>query len=507
MGLSDATSHVVWGIVVLSVLGMGAGTAFQQAETLDEARRAAEDQRLSRLMAARLPTGTFCYADVPDEVRFTGVNRGSLSIDVSKVALVIDGVPASVGEGVWSPSETRVLTVGGIVAEPDRVMLALPGGDLAYAEKTTCPVLTSIVVTPDPASLAIGEGRSFTAVGYDQFGVLFNGEPYTWSTAAGGLVTTSPSTVTLTAGNVSGTFTLTATSGTVNGSADVTIRPDAPSSIDVTPGIAGVGAGGTAAFTAVATDAYGNVNATATISWSTNAGSITSGGVLTAQTTPAAGRNVTATTGAISDNATVDVVAAAVDTVTVAPAAPTLYLNRTQQFTATLRDQYGNVNSTAAVSWTATGGGVTSSGLFTAPSTAGSVTVTATSNGKTGIATVAVKREVHVDAMATYKDGVAASSFRKGVDTVEVRVTIKDMNGTLVQGANVTVQLIDANQQVAATLNGISDASGIASVSYAIPSSAPRPDWTANVTNVTGAELVYNSAANVVSSVGFTVTT
>jgi hypothetical protein len=66
--------------------------------------------------------------------------------------------------------------------------------------------------------------------------------------------------------------------------------------------------------------------------------------------------------------------------IAVTPASATLNVNTTQQFTATARDQFGAAMSPQpAVSWTvASGGGtVSSSGLFTAPATAGSATVRA----------------------------------------------------------------------------------------------------------------------------------
>ncbi len=60
-------------------------------------------------------------------------------------------------------------------------------------------------------------------------------------------------------------------------------------------------------------------------------------------------------------------------TVTVSPAQP-MATGGSQQFTATVTG-----TSNTAVTWTASGGTVTSAGLFTAPAAAGSYTITATS--------------------------------------------------------------------------------------------------------------------------------
>ena len=64
--------------------------------------------------------------------------------------------------------------------------------------------------------------------------------------------------------------------------------------------------------------------------------------------------------------------------VSISPAAVSLLTGGTQQFTATVT---GTTNTT--VTWTSTGGAVTSKGLFTAPSTTGSYTVKATSAADT----------------------------------------------------------------------------------------------------------------------------
>lgn len=362
----------------------------------------------------------------------------------------------------------------------------------------------TITVSPEGAGVRAGTTQQYTAVAIDQYGNVNATAPIVWTTNAGSISATGLLTAQTTAQNGR---TVTATWNAVSDSALVDVWPDAPTSVVVSPDPRGVPAGGSATFTATVRDQYNNLNTTATIAWTTNAGTITSGGVLTAQTTAQTGRSVTATTNGVSDSATVDVYAAATSTITVSPSSATVYLNRTQQFTATARDVYGNVNASVAIAWSATSGSITSGGLYTAPSTAGSVTVTATGDGVQGTASVSVRREVHVDAMATYKSGAASSTYRKGVDTVEVRTTVLDHENALVAGgASVTIEFVDSDGVVRHTASGTTSASGIASASYALPSSAKAGVWTARVTIISGTNLVYNSAANVVTSVTFTVT-
>ena len=79
--------------------------------------------------------------------------------------------------------------------------------------------------------------------------------------------------------------------------------------------------------------------------------------------------------------------------IVVSPASATVNTSATQQFTATARDQFAtNLATQPTFTWTVSGGGtINSSGLFTAGSTAGGpYTVTATSGGVSGTASVTV---------------------------------------------------------------------------------------------------------------------
>jgi parallel beta-helix repeat protein len=78
-----------------------------------------------------------------------------------------------------------------------------------------------------------------------------------------------------------------------------------------------------------------------------------------------------------------------VATVTVSPSSVTLAPGQTASFTATARDAQGNP-VTASLTWTATGGAITSSGAYTAGSSAGSVTVQASAGSVSGTAAVLV---------------------------------------------------------------------------------------------------------------------
>lgn len=173
----------------------------------------------------------------------------------------------------------------------------------------TAGSLATITVTPNP-TLQIGETQQFTAVGMDAFGNVVAIAPV-WST------TNPPGTIDagtglFTAGNTTGTYnaSVTATSGTISGTADVTVIAGALLTIAVTPNPVTVEIGEQQQFTAVGRDAGGNVVPITPV-WSTidPPGTIDAGsGLFTAGiTTGVYDSSVRATQGTIFGTATVTV--------------------------------------------------------------------------------------------------------------------------------------------------------------------------------------------------------
>ncbi|HUG40915.1 MAG TPA: hypothetical protein VMM12_10535, partial [Longimicrobiales bacterium] len=177
--------------------------------------------------------------------------------------------------------------------------------------------LTTIEVTPNPVTLEIGAEQQFTAVGRDAFGNIVAITPV-WST------TDPPGTIDagtglFTAGNTTGTFdnSVRATSGSIFGTATVTVIAGPLATIEVTPNPVTLETGAQQQFTAVGRDAGGNVVPITPV-WSTTdpPGTIdASTGLFTAgNTTGTFDNSVRATSGSIFGTATVTV------TLTAAPA-------------------------------------------------------------------------------------------------------------------------------------------------------------------------------------------
>jgi len=264
-------------------------------------------------------------------------------------------------------------------------------------------VLTRITVTPNTASIQVGQTQSFGASGEDQFNQAMPVAPV-WTVTGGKTIS---STGLFEAGaTAGGPFTVTATSGGRSGTASisVTAAPNTAPTVATPASASPNPVTGTTVNLSVLGSDDGGVDALA-YTWATT-GTPPASVTFSANNTNAA-RNTTATftragtysftvtirdaqglTVTSSVNATVN---ATLTTVTVAPTAASVLVGQTQAFTAAGRDQF-NQAMTISPAWTVSGGGsISSAGLFTAGSTAGGpFIVTATSNGRSGTASVSV---------------------------------------------------------------------------------------------------------------------
>ncbi len=190
-------------------------------------------------------------------------------------------------------------------------------------------------------------------------------------------------------------------------------------SVSVTPSLAAPAAGTKTQFAA----SVQGVATNKSVTWSASVGSITAGGLFTAPPPGSTGL-VTATSVADpSKSATVPVSVAGtssqsqtgtVSSVTVSPATAKSATSGTLQFTA---DVLGTA-SNKGVTWKASSGTVSASGMFTAPSKAGSASVTATSVADP---TKAATATVTVNAISTPppSDSPSIKSFAASPVTVQ----------------------------------------------------------------------------------------
>ena len=510
MGLVGTATRAIWLFAAVSVMGSVVALSLDLLAT-DVAMTTLDGPAAARL-DARLDDAIFCFDPGLAQVEASVLNVGG-PIDITNTTVLVDGVPDSgtttsvdgIGETpVWPPGDVARFTFDA-ATEPERVLLVTPEGISIVILAGTCPVLTTAVISPSSASVVAGEQLAFEVQGYDQFGEPIDGYTFAWSTNGGSVATVDDTTGLLTASTTAATGrTITATAGLVTATAAFDIIPDDPASVTVAPSPATVPAGGTQAFTATVRDQYGNAIPGAPVAWTTNTGTISSAGVLTAPTAPASGRTVTATTtGGVSGTASVTIVPGALSSITVTPPSVGMLTGTRLTFTAQGYDQYGNARTGDTFTWTTTGGTITSGGNLTAPSTTGTVTVRATSGSVQGASTVTVTKQTHVSAMATYSGNTPQTVFAKGT-TVTTRVTIVDHANLPVSGATVNIEIRDPSNGLRCNCSAVTNASGVATITYNLPNANLQGQWSIRTTLVTLSGTSYVPSANVVTTINFT---
>ncbi len=222
-----------------------------------------------------------------------------------------------------------------------------------------------------------------------------------WSSSSQGVATISSGG--LATGTGVGTTTVAASSGTVSGSTTLTVTTAALVSIAVTPGNPSIALGTHQQFTATGTYTDGStLNLTGSVAWNSSVPAVatvsnTPPNIGLAASVSTGQTMITASSGPINGSTTLTVAPAALLSITVTPAVPTIPLGSTKQFTATGSYTDGSTqNITGTVTWTSNTLAVATisnaagmNGLATSVGT-GQTTITATLGSITGSTTLTV---------------------------------------------------------------------------------------------------------------------
>ncbi len=281
---------------------------------------------------------------------------------------------------------------------------ALVAGAVIACEKVVNPsspgsTVSQLVVSPKVVTLQQDQLQDFMAVAFTPTGDTAQ-ISVTWSVTGGTLVDTSSQGGRHYGhyrGSACGSFKVAGTShpGQKSDTGNVTVTCTQPSiaSVVVSPASASVPVGQTLQLTGTPEDANGNPLSGRTISWSSGnsaVATVNGNGLVTG--VAAGATTITATSEGTSGTAAVTVTSVPVASVTVSPATVSLQPGQTQQLTATPKDAGGNALSGRMVTWASGSTAVATvsgSGLVSGVA-AGSATITATSEGKSGSASVTV---------------------------------------------------------------------------------------------------------------------
>ena len=356
-------------------------------------------------------------------------------------SVTVDGLmTAGTRAGAYDPGVTVTAALGGVSRTADAVLIIEPG-PLDHVEMELAEV-----------TLAAGGQHDFSAKAKDEFDNTISGLTFTWSVSlqtGGGTIDANNGL--FTAGTTSGTFGSTVkvevTQGAVTrtATASVTISASSLGSVAIDQAAATLEVTQQLQFSATALDTFGNAILGLIFTFSSDglAGQVTSGGLFTSGTTVGTFDGtvtVEATLGAVTrtGSATVTVTHGPVNSVVVSPAV-TLNIGDSHQFSAQVFDAFDNPITADQITWTADAGTISTDGLMTAGTIAGTfdagVTATGTLGGvsKTGSAIVVVLPGP-IDRVLISPTTVTLSIG----DSQQFNAQVVDASGNSITGAQIT---------------------------------------------------------------------
>ncbi|MFL5609060.1 MAG: Ig-like domain-containing protein, partial [Gemmatimonadaceae bacterium] len=342
---------------------------------------------------------------------------------------------------VWSSSDhavARVSSAGVVtgVAPGQATITATREGVSGSSAVTVVTVpVGSVTLQPSAASLIVGESATLTAATSDAGGGPLANRVVTW-TSSDASVATVTSTGVVTAIRP-GSAMITAASEGKSGSATISVVRAPVLAVTVEPATLSIPSGQSRPLTITVTDANHVIVSDRDVVWTSSnelAATVSPNGIVTAHALGSA--TITATSEGKSGSAQVTVTGAAVGSVTVEPASPSVTVGQTTTLTATVTDANGTVVTDRVVTWSSsnnTVATVSATGIVSAIAAGTAVITATTSDGKSGSASVTVT-SLPVGSVAIEPTG---TTLLPGASTT-LTATVRDVAGTVVTDRSVT---------------------------------------------------------------------
>lgn len=289
------------------------------------------------------------------------------------------------------------------------------GGSDTHEPIVMITPVASVTVAPPQPTVFVGSTTQLTATTLDAAGVPLTGRAITWASLSSSATVSTSGLVT---GVAAGTATITAASEGKMGSATVTIVAPV-ATVTITAPQTTLLVGATSQLTATLKDAGGGTLTGRSVAWSSSNASVATVGATTGLVTAVAAGTATITatsegkTGTVSLTVNVEVIPVAVVTVT-APSS-IVSTGSTLQMQAATTSATGAVLTGRSVTWASSNTAVaqvSSTGLVTALAD-GTVTITATSEGKSGTLAITVTSS----SITSLTSGLAVSGLSGGSDS------------------------------------------------------------------------------------------
>ena len=374
----------------------------------------------------------------------------------------------------WTSSNTAVATVGGnglvtAVSNGTSQITARAGNASGTSNITVAePVPTRIAVTPSSHTLEeIGETVQLRATVRDQRNNVMSGQTITWSSGDEAVATVSATGLVTAVAN--GMTEITAKSGSLSASAEITVSEPVPTTVTIDPASHTLEAiGDTLQLTAVVLDQRENAMMDVTVTWSSGdeaVATVDEGGLVTAVDNGMA--DITAQAG--------DAMGSAAITVTQAPASVTVAvesgtttlaaIGQTLQLTVSVSDANDHPIAEPAVTWTSSDEAVVTvdqDGLVTAVGN-GMADVVAMAGAVSDMVSVTVM-ETSEPVATTVMIDPASHTLEAIGETVQLAAVVLDQDENVMADAAVTwssgdeaVATVDADGLVTAVDNGMAD--------------------------------------------------
>jgi len=300
--------------------------------------------------------------------------------------------------------------------------------------------VATVEVAPPTATVAIGATVTLTASALDASGTVLSGRKVVWAVADSNLATVSSTGVVT--GRRVGKVPVAASVEGKSAVAQIDVLPVPVVAVRVSPSSRDLTVGETAQLNAEPLDAQGNVLSGRSVAWSSSRPNVATVSATGAVTALAPGNAIiTATVERKSSVGAITVSAAPVASVAVSPTSATLIVGQTVQLGAQPRDASGRSLAGRTVTWATNRSDiatVTSTGIVAAVSP-GTATITASSDGRTGTATMVVQSP----GVSRLEVTPANASVEVG-NAIRLSATAYDSRGNIIPGAQVRWSSSDA---------------------------------------------------------------
>lgn len=336
--------------------------------------------------------------------------------------------------------------------------------------------VASIVVVPSKLSVGVGASAPLSAEVRDAGGALLTGRKVVWATKDATIATVSSGGAV--SGVAPGAVQIAATAEGKTAIVDVTVNPKAVATVRLTPtGDQRLLVGETKQMSAETLDADGGALPGRPVTWSSNSttiASVSADGLITA--VAPGGAVITAASEGKTAVVAITVSSVPIASIAVTPATDEVVVTQTLQLTATAKDAQGRPLTGRSIAWATSDGTlatVSSTGLVTGVAP-GTVTISASAEGKSGTSSLTVKaKPVGAVILSPAQVSIEAGQTR------QLTAQVTDDQGNVLTGRPIA---FSTNNQSVATVTAAGVVTGVAVGAATITATSEGKTGTADVT-------------------------